>query len=361
MNGRKRRRGLTLIELIVLLAIVAIIIAMLAPAILSARKAARRAQCMNNMKQIGLAFHNFHDAFRKFPPSSGVTRDPEGKITAVDGWSFYAELLPFMEYGTIYDRLNIRKGHPDPGADDDSGEFEKEAARDARNTQLAELICPDNPNPKFADPVNKTGALTNYKAMGATHIESLQVASPKPTTPLYLPEEATRHPDGALFPGGRIKLSAFGRDGSAHTILCTETMDPQYGVWTVGAEVSLVGLPSAQPGPDGKPEALKFERYEDTYWAPAGYNAKFGDEAAPEVRRLKTYLGYDFAKADPGTYVGAEARNKYGPSSAHPGVVNHLLADGSVHSISTDTDFATYMFLITRAGGDPTGQFYDHR
>ena len=241
--------------------------------------------------------------------------------------------------------------------------IKKEAARVARNTQLSELVCPSNPNPVFVDPQEKTGALTNYKAMGATHLESLQVASPKPTTPLYLAEKAMIvHPDGALFPGARIKFSSFGRDGSAHTILCTETIDPQFGVWTVGAECTLVGLPSAQPGPGGESLPLKFEKFKGSYdrlfYAPAGFNHKYDEEAAPEVRRLKTYLGYDFAKADPGPYVGAERRNKYGPSSGHPGGVNHLFADGSVRGLSRDTDFATYMFLITRAGSDPTEQFF---
>ena len=60
--------------------------------------------------------------------------------------------------------------------------------------------------------------------------------------PLYYPEGT--HPDGACFPGSEIKFAAFGKDGTAHTILGVETIDPAYGVWTVGAECTLVGLPS---------------------------------------------------------------------------------------------------------------------
>jgi type II secretory pathway pseudopilin PulG len=347
MTGIKRRAAFTLIELIVILAVLGILIALLVPAVQSARAAARRAQCINNLKQIGLAFHNFHDSFKRFPAASDVTRNADGSIKAVDGWSCFARLLPYMEYGGLYDTLDIKRGRP---LEEPEGRTGTPHA-DARNTRINELTCPQNPNPAFVDPVAKTGALTNYKVMGATHVESLLEASPKPSTPLYGPK--TAHPDGALFPGTPMRLSGFGRDGLSHTILAVETIDPKFGVWTVGAEVTLVGLPSEQPGPDGQAAPLKIEMFENTYFAPAGFNGKFDEEAAPEVRRLKTYLAYDFAKAEPGTYVGTDARNKYGPSSGHPGVVNHLFGDGSVHSLSTATDFAAYMFFITRNGGDP--------
>ena len=347
MDPLVRRRGFTLVEAVVLIFVLGILVALLLPAQESAREAARRAQCINNMKQLGLAFHNFHDRYRKLPASSGVTRREDGTIAAVDGWSFLVHLLPYMEYGSIYDTLNVETGYPDPATDGDSSQLQKAAAAAARNTQLGELVCPSNSNPVFVNPAAKTGALTNYKAMGATHLESLQVASPEPTTPLYDPQGT--HPDGALLPGTSLTFSDFGRDGTANTILCVETIDPKFGVWTVGAECTLVGLPS---------DGVTFEKYQDTYYAPAGYNDKFRDEAPPEIQRLKSYMAYDFGRADPGPYVGADKRNTYGPSSGHPGGVNHLFADGSVRGLSRDTDFATYMFLITRAGGDPTEQFF---
>ncbi len=339
MDRFRARRGFTLVEVVVVIAIIALVIALLLPATESAREASRRAQCINNMKQLGLALH--HDGLG-LPPSSGVTRRDDGTIAAVDGWSFLVYLLPYMEYGSIYDTLNVETGCPDPAADGDSSAAQKRAARDARDRLLGELACPSNPNPVFVNPANETDALTNYKAMGATHIESLSVASPGPTAPLYDPQGT--HPDGGLFPGTELKFSDFGRDGTANTILCVETIDPNFGVWTVGAECTLVGLPS---------QGASFERYKDGYYAPAGYNGRFDDEAAHEVQELKTYLAYDFVRADPGPYEGSDARSKYGPSSGHPGVVNHLLADGAVRSLSKDVDFAAYMFLITRAGGDP--------
>ena len=348
MDPLVQRRGFTLVEAVVLVAIIAIVIALLLPAVESSREAARRATCLNHVKQLGLAFHNFHDAFRELPASSGVTRREDGTIEAVDGWSFLVHLLPYMEYGSIYDTLNVETGYPDPATDGDSSQLQKAAAAAARNTQLGELVCPSNSNPVFVNPAAKTGALTNYKAMGATHLESLQVASPEPTTPLYDPQGT--HPDGALLPGTSLTFSDFGRDGTANTILCVETIDPNFGVWTVGAECTLVGLPS---------DGVTFEKYQDTYYAPAGFNGKYDEDAAPEVRALATYLAYDFERSDPGRYAGTDPGNTYGPSSGHPGVVNHLFADGTVRCVGKDTDFATYMFLITRDGGDPTGQCFN--
>lgn len=354
MNGPVRRRGLTLVEVVVLIIIGSFLLMLFFPAQEGAREAARRATCINNLKQLGLGFHNYHDTFKRFPPSSGVTRNADGSIAAVDGWSFAVYLLPYIEYGGMYDKLDVQGGKPlvEPIGATRSGAPHAAAA----NTQLFELICPSNTNDKFVNPAAKTGALTNYKAMGATHIESLLVASPQPAVPLYVPDKKGPHPDGACYPGADIRLSAFGRDGTAHTILVTECIDPKYGVWTVGEECALVGLPSQFPDPSGVMAQIEFEEYADgtqTFYAPAGFSGKFDDAAAPEVRRLKTYLGYDFARSDPGPYAGVGLASTYGPSSAHPGVVNHLLADGTVRSISKQVDFACYMFLITRDGGDP--------
>ncbi len=228
----------------------------------------------------------------------------------------------------------------------------------AADTRFPEFLCPSNSNRRHVSGPLVTGWLTNYKAMGATHIESLSVASPQPRVPLYAPEGPGRHPDGALFPEADISLPAFGKDGTAHTVLAAETADPEYGVWTLGAECTLVGLPSEQPNSDGDPIPLEFDeeaKQEFGYWAPVGYSGHFDDDAAPEIRRLKTYLGFDFARADPGPYVGLDPRNTFGPSSGHPGVVNHLMVDGAVRSFSKRIDFCIYMFLITRNGGDRAG------
>ena len=100
------RRGFTLIELLVVIAIIAVLIALLLPAVQQAREAARRSQCQNNLKQIGLALHNYHDAHGKFPPYAsvggvGANQDVEG------GWSWSQRILPQLEQGNLYDQLGV--------------------------------------------------------------------------------------------------------------------------------------------------------------------------------------------------------------------------------------------------------------
>jgi prepilin-type N-terminal cleavage/methylation domain-containing protein len=109
MNSRRKRFGFTLVELLVVIAIIGVLVALLLPAIQSAREAARRAECSNNLKQIGLAFHNFQDTYGNLP---GGGRDGHHKSDAMDfccrsktvyGWNWTYHILPFMEQTAIYD------------------------------------------------------------------------------------------------------------------------------------------------------------------------------------------------------------------------------------------------------------------
>src|ERR1041384_123408 len=103
----RARRGFTLIELLVVIAIIAILIALLLPAVQQAREAARRTQCKNNLKQIGLAMHNYHDAYATFPLSSSWELGP-GDCFALRRWS--VRILPYFEQSNLYSRWDINKG-----------------------------------------------------------------------------------------------------------------------------------------------------------------------------------------------------------------------------------------------------------
>ena len=106
MEPARGRFQFRLVDLFLLILVAALLLGLLLPSIQAAREAARRASCIGTLKMHGLAFHNYHDAFRCFPPSCGVTRAPDGSIAALDGWSWLVPLLPYQEYCSLYDSLD---------------------------------------------------------------------------------------------------------------------------------------------------------------------------------------------------------------------------------------------------------------
>src|SRR5262249_20380060 len=112
-RGISSRSGFTLIELLVVIAIIAVLIALLLPAVQSAREAARRAQCSNNLKQLGIALHNYHDTVGSFPTNFWRTQNGPGGASTTPDWpgyhrcSWFTMVLPFMEQGTVYNAVNF--------------------------------------------------------------------------------------------------------------------------------------------------------------------------------------------------------------------------------------------------------------
>jgi len=140
-----RRQGFTLIELLVVIAIIAVLIALLLPAVQQAREAARRTQCKNNLKQMGLAFHNYHDAFNQFAPGNiRVGLDIQNSTTvanfAPSVWSWASMILPYMDQGNLYNGLQ-------PGGNSLSYYLTNNKA--LATTQLAAFRCPSDTGPEL--------------------------------------------------------------------------------------------------------------------------------------------------------------------------------------------------------------------
>ena len=156
-----RRRGFTLIELLVVIAIIAVLIALLLPAVQQAREAARRTQCKNNLKQISLAMHNYHDVMNMFP----LNYRPRGNTfddATYSVWSWIQGLLPYVEQGNQFAQLV-------PGLPMETHAPSKKASE----TALPFLLCPSdstsdggllNNRSDINDAANRRKAITNYKA-----------------------------------------------------------------------------------------------------------------------------------------------------------------------------------------------------
>jgi prepilin-type N-terminal cleavage/methylation domain-containing protein len=294
---------------------------------------------------------------------------------------------------------------------------EQQACREARDTSINTLVCQSNPNQLFANKASTTPggklAYTNYKAMGATGAGSLACAATKdlgvvPTnlgnapgsagSPPYVSTTTLqRHPDGAIFPGQSTRMAELQIDGSSNTILAGETCDdatwgnatnPEASsVWVFGTDCTMVGMSyiPRQVSPGAKLTNVAGAASGNliaSYWRPADFNGKFAEEANSGVASLVTYLGYDFSAQGPltdkyeqiimvdfgGSTAGdnrckaptsADMARTWGPSSGHPGVVNHVFGDGTVRSLKRDIDYALYFFAITKGGNDPVGPILD--
>jgi prepilin-type N-terminal cleavage/methylation domain-containing protein len=167
--GQRRRHGFTLIELLVVIAIIGILIALLLPAVQKIRAAAARIQCANNLKQIGLAMHNYHDSYNSLPPGhvSHSYNSPPGTTGYKNDGSptspyYYANwailLLPFLEQQNLYNQYiqNLPNDHP--------GNYQ------VVQTYVSVYTCPSDPNAKqFLLPGSEWGHGTNRPAMTGSY------------------------------------------------------------------------------------------------------------------------------------------------------------------------------------------------
>ena len=313
------RRGFTLIELLVVIAIIAILVALLLPAVQQAREAARRTSCKNNLKQIGLALHNYESTHRVFPPSStsgfntGVwhyaaawetTTTPQNHLH-----SFASLILPFVEAAAVYDNIDYNC-----------------SALHANNRAMASQIfdfyrCPSFAGRDFSgdtEYVDRVGfdryAIRNYAAMGAVGVLGLSGQLPA---------------EGVMFPGSKTTFRDI-TDGTSNTIVIAETRDQDAPVWIDGSSAAFCAR-----------------------WFNAA-NAPTSSPPSPLAYTGNT-SSINYTPYFPNLMGGIN--QVYGPSSFHQGGAQHLMADGSVHFLSENINVVTYDRLVARADGQVVGEF----
>src|SRR5262245_12198705 len=161
-----RRWGFTLVELLVVIAIIAILIGLLVPAVQRVREAAARTQCLNNLKQLGLALHNFHDAHNGFPPA---------KQTAPSTHGWIAFTLPYLEQKALFDLYRFDVNWDDPATNDASG--------GVNQTSLSVLLCPSAPGGR---PATRNRGLTDYDAISQLTRPNPFVTNLPPSDPTWV-------------------------------------------------------------------------------------------------------------------------------------------------------------------------------
>ncbi len=324
----RRRCAFTLIELLVVIAIIAILIALLVPAVQKVREAAARAQCTNNLKQIGLALHGFHDQYKRFPEA----RDPFPLA-----FSPQAHLLPYLEQPALVQMIDFT------GANGATSTY-KGINATAAATPVAGFNCPsDNgnvPGGNGATPGVVFGG-TNYSSCTGTGASSSGVLNGD-----YVSGDGVF----LLLPGGPIRMTSI-TDGTSNTACFSESV---YGDGTAA-------LSPAPPAPD----PLNLARDINgsgmdpvTCAATTTYTGQRGDRWINGGYLSTAYNHWTTPNSS--TFDCLNTSNNFGLKTArsrHVGGVNLLLCDGSVRFVADNINFATWQALATRGNDDVVGPY----
>ncbi len=348
MHRPDLRRGFTLIELLVVMAIIAVLIALLLPAVQSAREAARRIRCVNNLKQLGLGIHNYESSNGVLPPQTVLTFNRSGTVTWKSRWGASSRITPFLEMGTVYNALNYTNKTSDP------------SNATAVSTQLKVFLCPSEVNPQaFASTsaagVTTTYGVSNYGWCGGTWYvfggiagggpspsaigtnmsrrfasftdglsNTLLGAEVKTYTPVY-------HNCGAVPAPGLASPSSY---PDVPTVLASVAAAPSSGCALVTGPSSVLG--------GGHTHWCIGNSYDDGFTTALPPNA-MSPAGTPALDSDMSSVDED----DGGPTYGAVTSRSY-----HPGGVNALWADGSVHFVKNSINWQNWRSLGTVCGGE---------
>jgi prepilin-type N-terminal cleavage/methylation domain-containing protein/prepilin-type processing-associated H-X9-DG protein len=348
----RRRSAFTLIELLVVIAIIAVLIALLLPAVQSAREAARRIQCTNNLKQFLLAIANYNDALRSLPFGKGDNYMSEIMNAPVSArWSTHSQILGFFEQSSLFNATNFMLPPEIPNMDSYNMGFMMAFQDPNRENStvcriaLSGFICPSDPNGSVSPP-GWDGGNNYYGNEGSWLCDACQ-QTPSTLAPGYLPQ-------GPLYNRSCINLASM-TDGTSQTAFLSErrrgqgTPDVKNDMYMMGTAMTIDQTWQMCNQLD-MTMAMPLTSWMGATWC-------IGDMTCTTYNHVSTPNTRTCAAMSGGGMGGmggsmANMAVELPPSSAHPGGVNVAFGDGSVRFIKESIALPVWRALSTRNGGE---------
>ena len=320
----KRVRAFTLIELLVVIAIIAVLIALLLPAVQQAREAARRSQCKNNMKQMGLALHNYHDTPTVFPPGQTHTL-----ADSKNGHNFYADILPYLDQAAVYNQLNW--GFPGYSCSPSAIQLA------AQTTIIQPYICPSSTTATVwgyrACPNGYRGGVSQYVGISGSASRLLSGYS-------YVSNA------GTFFKASKIGIRDIS-DGASNAMIVGE-----YSGLAKGVAGNKQSKACAENDVN---TTVWFGMYDNT--PPVNTSNGYPWNSNKTVAYAPNLYWNNYQCTSPSTSAISATYNQQSLKSEHTGGVHILLGDGAVRFLSENIDVNTLFNLADIADGTATGQF----
>ena len=335
-SSPRSRRGFTLIELLVVIAIIAVLIALLLPAVQQTREAARRTQCKNNLKQFGLALHNYIANTTVLPPSSCI--DLSAAAGTTDSWSALARLLPAIDGGTLYKKLDL------------GSTWQTQFALDG--VKIPVLTCPSDLNgDKIRVPSgNRPKHFPN--SYGMNH----------GTWFVFDPANGSTG-DGVFHPNAKFSLAAV-RDGTSNTLMAAEVK-----AWSptrrTGGPAPTTVPPDVAAVTALMPQGTVYRDNGHTEWFSgnvhhAGVTTTLAPNSSPTCSDGVSILkdcNYSSWQEGSNGITGVATYSATTSRSYHTGMVMAGMCDGSSRSISDKISLTVWRALGTRAKSELIGEF----